>query len=511
MSLSQDENTSEKSTEVNLPILARESSDCDTCEPLSPYRDAPQRIQGAARIAASQTSSRMSIERYLSAPLEQEPASVPAINAALKKHKSQSRIPRPLAAVLRHSRGSSYDANSDGRRTFYTSGSAAGSTSTSYSFVSRAAHHQRSESHPAVPDVPKFDSLDLPQDTLTSPERFTFSPPTEPEPWTPQDQTEMILPGYSPDKIVDYKSKAGEEIARIQEKAKVLEERMRRQKAQREVAVMPRRDITDEMAYQRVAEKPKLAWVLGADTQDAQSIRRPKSSGSLATSAADDASGRPSIETLAEVTNKIPMRRRSKSHGALDERTRQVTAERRQAVADYRAFKRVKYYCTFCQKRFNGQLEWMRHEQTFHMPEELWVCCPRTGEFPGRCPFCAKNDPSPSHLADHNYLSCQERPLSERTFSRKDLFLQHVANEHSISQRQKPARLAELLDAWRHPSPLKQGHQALHCGFCGLDFDTYNDRTEHIAGHFMAGVDMMSWWTTRISHEVAEPEQSRNP
>jgi hypothetical protein len=517
MSSFQHENNSDKSPEVNLPILARDSSDYDTSGLLSPYRAAPQRMQSAAKIAASHTSSRMSIERYLSAPLEQEPASVPAINAALRKQKSQSRISRPLAAVLRHSRGSSYDANSDGRRTFYTSGSAAESTGTSYSFVSRAAHHQRSDSHPAVPDVPKFDShdsqhsLDLPRDTLTSPERFTFSPPVEPEPWTPQDQTEMVLPGYSPDKIFNYRSKAGEEIAHLQEKAKASEERMRRQKAQREVAVMPRRDITDEMAYQRVAEKPKLAWVLGADTQDAKSIRRPKSSGSLATSAADDASGRPSIETLAEVANKIPMRRRSKSHGALDERIRQVANERRQAVADYRAFKRVKYYCTFCQKRFNGQLEWMRHEQTFHMPEELWVCCPRTGEFPTRCPFCAKNDPSPSHLADHNYLACQERPLSERTFSRKDMFLQHVTHEHSISQQQKPARLAELLDAWRHPSPLKQGHQALHCGFCGLDFATYNDRTEHIAGHFMAGVDMMSWWATRISHEVAEPDPSRNP
>jgi hypothetical protein len=27
----------------------------------------------------------------------------------------------------------------------------------------------------------------------------------------------------------------------------------------------------------------------------------------------------------------------------------------------------------------------------------------------------------------------------------------------------------------------------------------------------MTGVDMMSWWATRISHEVAEPDQSRNP
>lgn len=478
---------------------------------------APDRVKGAARIAASHTSSRMSIERYLSAPLEQEPASVPAINAALRKHKSQSRIPRPLGALLRHSRDSSSEVNSEGRRTFYTSGSAPDSTGTSYSVTSRAAHHQRSDSHTAAPDIPdvpnmpKFDILDLARDMVSSPDRPTTSKTVETEKWTEQEQMEMVMPGYSPDKRIDYKAKAGEEIAQIQQKAKILEDRMRRYKAEREAAIIPSRYITDEMAYERVVEKPKLAWVLGADIEDAQSIKRPKSSGNLALSSADDVPGRPSTETLVEGNSRFTAPRRSKSNGALDEGARQATTEKRHVAVEHRSTKRVRYYCTFCQKRFNGQLEWMRHEQTYHMPEELWVCCPRTGEFPSRCPFCAKSDPSPSHLADHNYLSCQERPLSERTFSHKDFFLQHVSHEHKIGLGEKPARLAELLEAWRHPVPLKQGHQALHCGFCGLDFATYNDRTEHVAGHFQAGLDMMSWWTARISHEIAEPEMSRNP
>jgi hypothetical protein len=362
-----------------------------------------------------------------------------------------------------------------------------------------------------MPEMPKFDSLDLARGKVSSPERPTTARTVDTEKWTEQEQMEMVMPGYSPDKRIDYKTKAEEEIAQIQEKARILEEHMRRYKKERETATVPRRHITDEMAYERVAEKPKLAWVLGADIQDAQSIKRPKSSGSLALSSTDDMPGRPSIETLVEGNDKRILRRRSKSNGALDERARQATIGKPHAATDPRATKRIRYYCTFCQKRFNGQLEWMRHEQTFHMPEELWVCCPRTGEFPSRCPFCAKSDPSPSHLADHNYISCQEKPLSERTFSRKDFFLQHVSHEHRISLAEKPVRLAELLDVWRHPMPLKQGHKALHCGFCGLDFATYNDRTEHVAGHFQAGLDMMSWWASRISHEIAEPEISRNP
>lgn len=142
------------------------------------------------------------------------------------------------------------------------------------------------------------------------------------------------------------------------------------------------------------------------------------------------------------------------------------------------------------------------------MPEELWVCCPRTGELPKRCPFCAKSNPSPSHLADHNYGSCQNKPLSERTFDRKDYFLQHIAQEHKVSPGQKPIRLTELSEAWRHPLPLKKGHQALHCGFCGLTFPTYKERTEHVTGHFMSGADMMSWWSARLSHEVTPPSKS---
>ncbi|KAF2679332.1 hypothetical protein K458DRAFT_435188 [Lentithecium fluviatile CBS 122367] len=362
-----------------------------------------------------------------------------------------------------------------------------------------------------MPELPRYDQL-MPASTgVQSPERPTTSRTVDTEKtWT--EQMELVMPGYSPDKRINYKAKAEEEIARIQEKAKRLEDQMRRHRTEKENAGIPRPRITDEMAYERMAEKPKLAWILGGDVQDAKSIKRPKSSGSLVASTMEDPPDRPSTGgTLVESNNgRAP--RRSKSSGALDEKFRQTAAERKSAAVERKPSKRIRFYCTFCQKRFAGRVEWMRHERSTHMPEELWVCCPRTGEFPDRCPFCAKSDPSPSHLADHNYLSCQQKPLSERTFNQKDLFLQHVSHEHKISLGQKPVRLAELLEAWRHPLPLTQGHQALHCGFCGLTFSSYRERTEHVAGHFMAGLDMMSWWPSRISHEVAVfRETHRNP
>lgn len=501
------------SSEATLLMQSHDSGDVDKPNGLMP--NFPARLRGAARIAASHTSSRMSIERYLSAPLEQEPASVPAIDAALKRHNSQSQTPRPLGIVFgQHSRESSFDVNSEGRRTFYTSASGPDSTGTSYSTTSRATHHQRSESHPAMPDMSKLSHMLAARSRPPSPERPSTGRTAYTEKtWAETDPMEVVFPGYNPAKRTDYRAKAEEELSRIQEKAKRFGDQMRRFRSDKDPPATPKQGITDEMAYDRMMQQPKLAWILGADVQDAKSIRRPKSSGSLALSALssndDLPSARPSIDSSLIEAGSRRAARRSKSIGALDDRPSQSTASRRPVGAD--SSKRIRFYCTFCQKRFHGRLEWMRHEQTFHMPEELWVCCPRTGEWPARCPFCAKTEPSPSHLADHNYMVCQEKPLSERTFSRKDFFLQHVSHEHRISLAEKPIRLAELLEAWRHPLPLKLGSQALHCGFCGLNFSTYRERTEHVAGHFMEGMDMMSWWNGRISHEVVLSEIEQNP
>jgi hypothetical protein len=92
--------------------------------------------------------------------------------------------------------------------------------------------------------------------------------------------------------------------------------------------------------------------------------------------------------------------------------------------------------------------------------------------------------------------------------------LQHVSQEHKVSPRQKPARLMELEDAWRQPLPLGEGHQALHCGFCGSRFPTYQERTVHVGRHFAEGMDMMSWWKERITHlaqSPCEPGPVRDP
>ncbi|KAF2118119.1 hypothetical protein BDV96DRAFT_378078 [Lophiotrema nucula] len=479
------------------PMERYSSADVDEILPANAKPNAPNRVDSAARIAASKSSSRMSIERYLSAPLEDEPASVPAISAALRRQTSH----RSLRHTRGHSRESSLDANSDGRRTFYTSGSAPESTGTSYSAVSKVHRRQPSNHLPELPELPRH------QPREKSPERPTTSGTMVDMEKTWAEQIAKFMPGYQEQQPVDYHTRAQAEIARIQEKARQLQQDMEQYRTERENSELLVPRVTDEQAYAQMAARPKLAWILGGDMSDAKSIERPKSSGSAIISPSDTIPERPSSSsTMREpLPSRIP--RRSKSNGALDENARQSLASKASGPSlDRKPSRRARFFCTFCQKRFHSRVEWMRHEQTIHMPEELWICCPRTGEFPERCPFCAKGNPSPSHLADHNYLSCQEKPLSERTFSRKDYFLQHLSQVHKISPGQKPQRLAELVEAWRHPLPLKTGHQALHCGFCGQTFSTYAERTHHVGNHFMEGLDMMSWWNARASHTIAQPE-----
>jgi hypothetical protein len=358
-----------------------------------------------------------------------------------------------------------------------------------------------------MPELPTALGRDSDPTTIESPERPTTAGTIDMEK-TWAEQMERFMPGYMTNTEVNYRGRAEAEIARIQEKARRLEEQMRSYKAERHAPDLHVPRVTDEMAYQQMAEHPKLAWILGGDISDAKSIARPISSASVLTGTADVPERPSSAGTLRE-TIQLRGPGRARSSSALNESARQAAMEKRVGgLFERKPSRRAKFFCTFCLKRFHSRLEWMRHEQTVHMPEELWVCCPRVGEFPNRCPFCGKSNPSPAHLADHNYFSCQEKLLSERTYSRQDHFLQHISQVHKVSPDQKPQRLTELLSAWKHPLPLKTGHQALHCGFCGRTFPSYRERTEHVGKHFMDGLDMMSWWNDRVSHDVPPPKPS---
>jgi hypothetical protein len=455
--------------------------------------------KGPTSMAVSAMASRMSIERYLKAPLSDEPASAPAINDALRKQIPRDWIDSP--ATLYNSRETSVDVHSEGRPTFFTSGSVPETVDTSYTVDSKSKSHRSiapsySTFHPNTQWLHSHDVRGTSLDKLTI--GANSGPIDMAREWA--DRVEKLMPGYSPDQGIDYRAKAELEIMKIQEKAKELELMMRQFKIERNVQGHNASKTTDESARMMMAANPKLAWILGGDTMNVRSVPQPKT----ALSTTDDIPDSPRSTGKAQDIPYGRLPRKSKSNGALDEAVYKASSNVPMPgnAIEQQPSKRSRFCCTFCQKRYHSQDEWLRHERTIHMPEELWVCCPRTGEFPKRCPFCEKGHPSPAHLADHNYLSCQEKPLSERTFARKDHFLLHISQVHKVSPSQKPARLTELENAWRHALPVRIGHQALHCGFCGEIFEIYQERTTHVSRHFSEGADMMSWWRDRISHDV---------
>ncbi|KAJ4345609.1 uncharacterized protein N0V89_011742 [Didymosphaeria variabile] len=318
-------------SDAALPNRKFNPSDTNNAQhaPLLPNR---KLTDTAAKVAASKTASRMSIERYLQAPLEDEPASVPAINAALKEKSPPVWSDRnhPQAGHRRgHSRGTSYDANSEGRRTFYTSASGQDSTGTSFSIGLRSNHNQRSNAHPMMPQLPRLRTVALMHDNVHSPDEPTTGRTLDSE-RTLTDQNDGSPPGKSVDSA--YRARIEAELARIQQKARRLEEEVRRfnEQKENEALLVPR--ITDDMAYQQMASKPKLAWILGGDSANARTSERPTTSARGTAEAFNDSPNRPATSAgpIEEVQDRLP--RRSKSSSVLVEEARRSSNRRRAVV-----------------------------------------------------------------------------------------------------------------------------------------------------------------------------------
>lgn len=309
----------------------------------------------ASEIPSSKNASRMSIERYLQAPLEDEPASVPAINAALKEKGPPTWTNQTFLGGHRrgHSRGTSNDANSDGRRTFYTSASGQESTGTSFSIGPRSSHHQRSNTHDTMPDVPNLHTAAL-KDTKIHAQKESASEKT-----LTSERTlgEFHSPNSGMSVDSAFRARIEAELILIQQKARMLEAQMRRIDEQKEHAVL-RPSITNEMAYKQMASNPKLAWILGDERVDFGSAGRPTTSASVTAPKFESVPSRPDVNSrmTEEVQDKSP--RRSKSSSVLGQESRRPPSDNKRAVGvlGQTTSKRPKFFCTFCQKRFHGRV-----------------------------------------------------------------------------------------------------------------------------------------------------------
>lgn len=307
------------------------------------------------------------MERYLKSPLSSEPA--PA--SIVRKDTIHNRM--DSAAISHHSLYNYSDVKPHGRNTSFQPGKPQETFDDWFTEPPQAGPIHLMD-HVHIVERLGSNLPDLQCAETPSPGRLktskTVGPVDMAKDWA--ERMEKAIPQYLPDREIDYRAKAAEEIAKIQEKAKELEQLMLQYRAERVCFEGATASVTTEAAYAQMAANPKLAWILGGDPTDVSTISRPKSASGRIDRLPQDMD----TSSTAFFNSQEGSLRKSTSGGTLDDGDRQFADSR-----DYgRAFecysnRRIRYYCTFCQKRFYNRVEWMRHEQNVHMPGELWVCC----------------------------------------------------------------------------------------------------------------------------------------
>lgn len=181
--------------------------------------------------------------------------------------------------------------------------------------------------------------------------------------------------------------------------------------------------------------------------------------------------------------------RSSHSFGSMDRKERR---RRRKAsvpvntLAHSKAKSARPFQCTFCTDSFPAKYDWQRHEKSMHLILDKWTCSPHGGVVEQNgiplCVFCSAANPDGEHLETHNFISCQEKTVQERTFYRKDHLNQHLRLMHNT-------KFQSCMDKWQSSiTEIKS-----RCGFCGSIFQTWKDRVDHLAGHFKNGAVMAHW------------------
>ena len=156
------------------------------------------------------------------------------------------------------------------------------------------------------------------------------------------------------------------------------------------------------------------------------------------------------------------------------------------------------YECTFCLKSFPKKHDWLRHEQSVHMPGiHSWVCgvpLPPTQsqtvwqvhKKSSECIFCGEESPDAAHFQSHEFDACTMEADKKQTFARKDHLWQHLYKFHGCRK----------WDGWKPDLSLLQRTRdsvQSRCGFCQADLDSWQKRIEHVAQHFRAGLTMLHW------------------
>ena len=153
------------------------------------------------------------------------------------------------------------------------------------------------------------------------------------------------------------------------------------------------------------------------------------------------------------------------------------------------------YYCTRdeCSYSSHSSAEWRRHEESQkHSQQQRFMCLECASATPSaasngypQCEFCSVLSPTNVTARIAHYLQCERARQDAATYGRKDRLITHLRNIHHItldvSQKASDGQY-DINSEWPR-----------QCGFCVKQFETWDERMEHLAEHFQKGKKMSSW------------------
>jgi hypothetical protein len=150
-----------------------------------------------------------------------------------------------------------------------------------------------------------------------------------------------------------------------------------------------------------------------------------------------------------------------------------------------------RFQCTFpkCNYSSDRQGDWERHEaKEKHWPQEQFMCLQcniPTSDLEGN-PMCRYCSFPFSILGDArtHYLQCGFAREGAKTFRRKDHLCEHLRKDHGLTD------MSERAKGWSFPIYSEWPRE---CGFCGIFFDTWEQRMIHIGCHYQNGAQRLSW------------------
>ncbi|KAL1957986.1 hypothetical protein VTO42DRAFT_5198 [Malbranchea cinnamomea] len=168
-------------------------------------------------------------------------------------------------------------------------------------------------------------------------------------------------------------------------------------------------------------------------------------------------------------------------HEGCGHRTKRMCEMRKHEIRHRRP-----YGCTFanCNKRFGSKNDWKRHENARHFQPQSWHCQEQTGR------------------DEESNVECGQ------SFSRRNVFVAHLRSDHGVVT---DARIRECL---RRNRIGRNGQARFWCGFCKKPIELENqglkawdERFDHIDGHFKAGKDIAHWVPPPHADVLKQPDR----